>query len=121
MSVAVIGLGAPLLALFGPGFTAGTALLPVLILGLLARASIGPVERLLGMVGHQGICAAVYAVAFVVNIGLNLAFVPHFGLMGAAVATSAALVIESILLFTVTKRRLGLHVFYWGGRSAGAG
>ena len=71
--------------------------------------------------GTRASAPLVYAVAFVVNIGLNLAFVPHFGLMGAAVATSAALVIELILLFTVTKRRLGLHVFYWGGRSTRAG
>jgi len=116
MSVAVLALGGPLLSLFGPGFAEGTVLLPVLLLGLLARASIGPVEKLLAMVGHQDVCALVYAIAFVVNIGLNLLLVPVSGLMGAAIATSIALVVESILLFLITRRRLGLHVFYWGGR-----
>ena len=91
-------------------------LLPVLLLGLLARASIRPVEKLLAMVGHQDVCALVYAIAFVVNIGLNLVLVPLSGLMGAAIATSIALIVESILLFLITRRRLGLHVFYWGGR-----
>ena len=40
---------------------------------------------------------------------------PWLGLTGAATATAAALVLESILLFIIAKRRLGLHVFYWGG------
>jgi len=31
-----------------------------------------------------------------------------------AVATSTALIVESILLFVVTRRRLGFHVFIWG-------
>jgi hypothetical protein len=29
-------------------------------------------------------------------------------------ATSTAVLVESALLFFVTKRRLGLHVFIWG-------
>jgi len=81
----------------------------------MARASIGPVEKLLTMLGHQTLCAWVYAGAFVANIALNFALVPWFGLIGAGIATSSALVLETILLFILTKRRLGLHVFYWGG------
>ncbi|MDQ0468165.1 lipopolysaccharide biosynthesis protein [Labrys wisconsinensis] len=115
MALVILALGKPLLWLFGPGFVDGYPLLAILVVGLLARASIGPVEKLLNMLGHQGICAVVYAFAFLANIGLNLALVPWFGLTGAAVATAAALVLESILLFLITKRRLGLHVFYWGG------
>jgi O-antigen/teichoic acid export membrane protein len=42
-----------------------------------------------------------------------LVLVPRYGGMGAAIATSSALVLESVLLFYVTKRRLGLHVFIW--------
>jgi O-antigen/teichoic acid export membrane protein len=108
----------PLLSLFGPGFAAGAPLLPVLLVGLLARASIGPVERFLVMVGQPGLCAAVYAAAFAVNIGAGLALIPFFGPMGAGIATSTALIAESILLFVFTKQRLGLHVFYWGGSKA---
>jgi hypothetical protein len=33
--------------------------------------------------------------------------------MGAAVATATALAAESVLLFWVTKRRLGIHAFVW--------
>jgi len=39
--------------------------------------------------------------------------IPLFGTHGAAIATAAAVLVESALLFIVTKRRLGLHVFIW--------
>jgi O-antigen/teichoic acid export membrane protein len=115
MATVILALGKPLLSIFGPGFAAGYSALAVLLLGLLARASIGPTEKLLTMLGLQSSCAMVYALSFVANIGLNVILVPHLGLTGAAVATSSALVVESILLFIVAKRRLGLHVFIWGG------
>jgi O-antigen/teichoic acid export membrane protein len=106
--------GRPILGLFGPQFTEGYHLMFILAAGLLARAAIGPIERLLNMLGEQRICALVYALAFGVNIGLCVALIPHFGMAGAAGATASALVIESILLFIVTKNRLGFHVFIWG-------
>jgi O-antigen/teichoic acid export membrane protein len=106
--------GRSILALFGPQFTEGYHLLFILAVGLLARAAIGPIERLLNMLGEQRICALVYAGAFAVNIGLCFAFIPYFGMAGAAMATASALVLESILLFAVTRSRLGFHVFVWG-------
>ncbi len=106
--------GRPILSLFGPQFTEGYHVMFILAVGLLARAAIGPIERLLNMLGQQRICAMVYASAFVVNIGLCVALIPHFGMAGAAAATATALVLESILLFMVTKHRLGFHVFIWG-------
>jgi hypothetical protein len=40
--------------------------------------------------------------------------IPYLGTAGAAVSISTALVAESILLFAVTKWRLGHHVFVFG-------
>jgi O-antigen/teichoic acid export membrane protein len=113
----ILLLGQPLLWLFGRGFVSGYYLMFILAIGLLTRASIGPAERLLNMLGEQRACAYVYAVAITFSLCLNLLLIPRFGAAGAAVATSTALVIETILLFVVTKRRLGLHVFIWGGGS----
>jgi O-antigen/teichoic acid export membrane protein len=107
----VLALGLPFLWLFGPEYARGYPIMFVLAVGLMARAAIGPVERLLNMLGQQNICAAVYAFAFVLNLVGCLLLVPRFGGMGAAASTSIALVIESILLFVVTKHRLNLHVF----------
>ena len=99
--------GKPLLWLFGPQFVEGYPIMFVAAIGLVARAAVGPVERLLNMLGQQRICATVYASAFVLNVVLCFALVPRFGAYGAAAATSTALVVETILLFVVTQRRLG--------------
>jgi Na+-driven multidrug efflux pump len=42
---------------------------------------------------------------------------PSYGGAGAAYATAAAFVTESLLLFVIAKRRLGLHMFIWAPRT----
>jgi O-antigen/teichoic acid export membrane protein len=115
----MLALGKPILMLFGPGFSDGYHLIAIMAIGLVARSAVGPAERLLNMIGQQKICAAIYGTAFVVNLTLCFALIPHFGLTGAAMATATAVLVESALLFVVTKRRLGLHVFIWGGAARG--
>jgi O-antigen/teichoic acid export membrane protein len=110
----LLALGRPLLSLFGPQFSGGYRLMFILAIGLLARAAIGPIERLLNMLGQQRACALVYGAAFAINFVGCLALIPLFGTAGAAVATSLSLIVESIMLFKVTKSRLGFHVFIWG-------
>jgi O-antigen/teichoic acid export membrane protein len=113
-TVLLLVFGRPMLSLFGAQFTDGYHLMFILAVGLLARSAIGPIERLLNMLGEQRVCAMVYAGAFATNLGLCIILIPLLGTVGAAIATATALVIESILLFVVTKRRLGFHVFVWG-------
>lgn len=113
-TLALLALGKPLLWLFGPQFTTGYGIMFVAAIGLMVRAAIGPVERLLNMLGHQHICALAYALAFAVNLALCLILVPRFGGYGAAAATSAALTFETVLLFWIVRKRLGLHVLAFG-------
>jgi O-antigen/teichoic acid export membrane protein len=113
----LLALGKPMLWLFGERFTDAYYLMFLLAAGLVARASVGPVERLLNMLGQQRVCALVYAGAFAINLGLCLVLIPRYGAAGAAGATSAALIIESALLFVVTKRRLGFHMSVLGGKA----
>ena len=117
-TVAILALGYPFLLLFGPQFVAGYPLMFILAIGLLARASVGPAERLLNMVGEQRACALVYMAAFATNIVGCLILIPRWGLYGAAVATSAGVVAESALLFWVSKHRLGVHLFVWRRKRA---
>jgi O-antigen/teichoic acid export membrane protein len=116
-TVIILALGKPFLWLFGPQFVDGYYLMFILAVGPLARATVGPVERLLNMVGEQRACARVYAAAFITNIALCVILIPLFGVAGAAIAISAAMMLESVLLFWVTRRRLGLHVFIWRPKS----
>lgn len=108
---ALILFGKYILMLFGPGFEQGYPMILVLAVGLMARSSVGPAERLLNMVGQQRICAVAYAGAVVVNIAMLLVLVPYLGPIGAAIATASAVVVESVLLVVAVKRRLGITMF----------
>src|SRR5690606_21514403 len=77
------------------------------------RATIGPAERLLNMLGQQRRCALVYAAAFALHPGQCVTLAPRYGGLGAACATAAAMVLESALLFLVARRRLGLRMLIW--------
>ena len=113
-TIVLLALGKPLLWLFGPQFVVGYDIMFVAAVGLVVRSAIGPVERLLNMLGHQHICALAYALAFVMNVVLCVALVPRFGGHGAAAATSLSLTFETVLLFWIVRRRLGLHVLAFG-------
>src|SRR3954453_21835771 len=102
-SIVILAMGRPLLSLFGLGFVEGFQLMLILAAGLMARASVGPIERLLNMLGEQRVCAGVYAAAFMLNLLLGLVLIPRIGVAGAAVSTSTALIVESVLLYVVTK------------------
>ena len=112
----LLAFGKPLLWLFGSQFVDGYDIMFVAAIGLVVRSAIGPVERLLNMLGHQLICALAYALAFVMNVALCLALVPRFGGHGAAAATSISLTFETVLLFWIVRQRLGLHVLAFGNR-----
>ena len=111
----ILAMGRPLLSLFGPSFERGYAVMFILAVGMLARAAVGPAERLLNMLGERKHCALIYAAAFAINLILCVLLIPRFGIEGAAAATATALVAESIMLFFVARRRLGFHVFIMGG------
>src|SRR5581483_8417559 len=115
-TLALLAAGKPLLWLFGPQFVVGYDIMFVAAIGLVVRSAIGPVERLLNMLGHQHVCAAAYAAAFAMNVALCLLLVPRFGGHGAAAATSISLTFETALLFWIVRSRLGLHVLAFGKR-----
>jgi O-antigen/teichoic acid export membrane protein len=116
-TILLLAMGKPLLWLFGPQFVVGYDIMFIAAIGLVVRSAIGPVERLLNMLGHQHICALAYALAFVMNVVLCVALVPRFGGHGAAAATSISLAFETVLLFWIVRRRLGLHVLAFGKRA----
>ena len=68
----MLALGKPILWLFGPTSTAGYPLMFILAIALVARAAVGPAERVLNMLGEQRCCALVYATVFVLNLAGSL-------------------------------------------------
>jgi O-antigen/teichoic acid export membrane protein len=113
MIAVMLTFGKPILWLFGPGFQAGYPLMFILAIALVARAAVGPAERVLNMLGEQRRCALVYAAVFALNLAGCFAVAGPFGSIGVAIVISASCVIESALLFLVAKHRLGLHMLIW--------
>jgi len=104
-------IGPLLLSLFGKGFEAGYPLIAVLLIGVLARASVGPADALLTMSGHQKSCAKIYAATFAINVLLNILLIPWLGLTGAALATSLSIIFEAASLATTAHRKLQVRTF----------
>mgnify|MGYP001765548065 CR=1 FL=1 len=111
MSMVMLAFGKPLLWLFGHEFTSGYGILFVLVVGVLARASVGPGEALLTMAGQQDASALVYGLTFLTSLLFNSLLVPIWGIWGAAAGTTLAMILESVVVHLVVRRRLGLTVF----------
>ena len=109
-----------ILGLFGAGFESGYPLLVLLMLGFVARAATGPTEYLLNMTGNQNVVALVYGLAALGNIGLNLMLIPAWGTIGAATATAISVLLSTVSLSFVVRRRLGITAFIFAGGGARA-
>ncbi len=99
------------LMLFGSTFSEGESVIWILTIGIIARATVGPAESVLTMSGKQQACALVYAMTLAFNLVLNWKLIPIFGLNGAAMATSGAMVFEAFALYAAARRTLDLHIF----------
>lgn len=115
-TIGLLAIGKYMLLAFGEAYVEGYPLMFVLALGLLVRAALGPVERLLNMLDHQIPCAVAVGSAFFVNLVLNLLMIPHWGLTGAAVATTIAHIVEAFLLYLTARHYLKIDVFLWSRR-----
>jgi O-antigen/teichoic acid export membrane protein len=100
----VLGAREPLLAVFGPGFRAASPALGLLVLGQVASGLCGPVRCRLLMTGHERAVARLSGLAAATNLALNLLLVPAWGIVGAAAATSAATVLNDLLLLGYARR-----------------
>ncbi len=109
----ILALGKPLLWLFGPQFESGYPVMCILVIGFLCRSAMGPAEYLLNMLGEQALCATVLGAAAVLNIALNFALVPAFGLIGAASATALSLIFSALMNSVVVWHRLDIEIAIW--------
>ena len=82
----------------------------ILVIGFLCRSAMGPAEYLLNMLGEQALCATVLGAAAVLNIALNFALVPAFGLIGAASATALSLIFSALMNAVVVWHRLDIEM-----------
>lgn len=111
---AVAVLGAPLLALAGPGFAAGAPALTLLWAGQAVNLACGPVALVLALGGAARAVLGGVALGAAVNLTLNALLIPPFGLVGAAVATAVSLAAWNGVLVVRCRARLGLDTTVLG-------
>jgi O-antigen/teichoic acid export membrane protein len=100
----LLTLGYPLLWLFGPEFTAAYPVMFILAAGLLLQALAGPAQSLLVVTGHQNATAITMVLSVFLNAALNLMLIPRFGIVGAAMATAAAFMLQSVAMMVLAQR-----------------
>ncbi|MEM8877138.1 MAG: polysaccharide biosynthesis C-terminal domain-containing protein, partial [Pseudomonadota bacterium] len=106
-------LGKPLLWLFGAEFEAGYPVMLILACGLLIRAYVGLSEQILNMTGHHRKSAIVLIVGCCMNLALNIALVPLYGLEGAAVATVLSTLMSASFHAAFVKQTTGVNPLLW--------
>lgn len=112
-ALAILALGKPLLWLFSPQFTSAYPVMFVLAIGFLVRASVGPAEFVLNMLGEQTSGAVILVVSAFLGLLLGVLLVPWFGMLGAATATSVAFSTTAVLSYVTARVRLGLKISIW--------
>ena len=112
VALGLVVFGRPILAVFGPGFAAGYPAMMVLTAGLLTFTITGPTNAYLAASGHQDDIVPAVASAIVTNITMNVLLIPRYGVMGAAVASTAGMAVGRVLMYVAVRRRLGLETLF---------
>lgn len=99
----------PVLRLFGPSFSEAAGALRILAVGYFFSAAAGPVGLLMDLTGHQDESARVYGACALLNILINAAAIPLLGLAGAALATTATLMLRNAWLYWLVVKGLGVR------------
>jgi O-antigen/teichoic acid export membrane protein len=111
----VVG-SAVLLGWFGPEFMQGRAALTVLAVGQLVNCFAGSVVVLMTMTGQQRFLAWTLGGMAAANVALNGALIPRYGMFGAAVATTATMVLWNAVLVVRSWTALGYDTTALGMR-----
>lgn len=91
----------------GQEFTAGWTALVVVAAAQLFSTSVGPSPRMLAMTGNQNVVMVASLFGAGAGVAVCFALIPAFGLIGAALGASTAIVTENALTATAVKWRLG--------------
>ena len=103
---------APLvLRIFGDRFERGHVALTILGLTMLVASACGLVDVVLLMLGRSWLSTANMLAALALNVLLNLILIPHFGMIGAAISWSVAILTTNLLPLRQVSRH---DIHPWG-------
>lgn len=111
IGLAYLVLGRPALAWgLGDAYSAAWAPLMLLTAAHVGTLWAGSTNMLLNMIGRESDVLRAAVVSVLVNLGLSLALVPRWGMMGAAVAAAIALLVWRAILTVYLRRALVANV-----------
>jgi O-antigen/teichoic acid export membrane protein len=108
----------PMLSLFGEGYAAGRWITVYLALTMLFATGCGMVDTVLNMAGKTAWTFYNALAATVVNVVANLLLIPPYGIFGAAVAWSLAILVNNLVPLVQLRWAMGLHPFGRGTLTA---
>jgi len=95
LAAVIVVFARPVMGIFGRDFEVGWPILIIGTVGELVNCGVGSVGFLLLMSGHQRRLMKIQIVSAVVVVILNVLLVPHWGILGAAVAAATTNVITN--------------------------
>lgn len=102
-----------ILGLFGTEFTGAGTALQILTAGQLVNLALGPIGGVLVMTHNERWALAYGIVAAIMSAGLCLWLIPLYGLTGAALAVTAAVVFRRLAAAAIVRFVVGIELWRW--------
>lgn len=104
------------LGIFGHSYRAGTTVMIILGISMLVASACGQVDMVLTTTGRSSWSLANGLLAVSVNVAVDLALIPRYGITGAAIGWAAAIAIMNLLPLLQVAQVVRVHPF---GRAFG--
>jgi O-antigen/teichoic acid export membrane protein len=101
--------GKNVISIFGQDFVKAYIPLCILLIGQAFNVMSGSVGAVLNMTGHESFAAKIIFLTTMLNIILNLIFIPRYGINGAAIATTSSLICWNIVMVIYIRRKLSVN------------
>jgi O-antigen/teichoic acid export membrane protein len=89
--------GGWVMSIFGSDFAVAEPILFILAIGQIVNTLCGSVFNLLNMTGNERSARNCAVISMSLNLGLNFILIPLYGVIGAAIATSIATIVNNLL------------------------
>ncbi len=98
--------------LYGVEFMKGASCLAILAVGQVINTLCGPVAQLLNATGYHKQFRNISFFGVAVNIIVNLFLIPRYGIVGAAIANAASMILWNIIGTIYIKKTFGFYILY---------
>ena len=101
-----------LLSFFGTEFMIAKTTLLILLVGQVGNAMSGSVGYILQMTGKEKTVQNILLITLIINILLNLYFIPRYGIEGAAFSSAFSLLFWNLVMIVFIKRYYKIYSFF---------